>query len=146
MTKKLLLVSFLTLSLSACQTLDSGGRFSWKMAEASPPLAVSSSDIWVDLTPYEKKKNKEITSWSVTFRDGSIRQALSRWASDANWSLDYALTADIPIIAEATLVEQGTFKQGVQTLVDAMALSDYSILACFYPDNHLRVIDSGHSC
>ena len=169
MKKRLLLSSIIVIALAGCQTFEGshnrGSAQSASLAQQTAPTL--SEDIWVDLTPYPKERNSAmnknetldeqadinatgpIASWGVRLSDGTIRQALSRWAGEAGWSFNstnYELDVDIPITAEATLVQRGTFKQGVQALVEAVGLSDHPIRACFYQNNVLRIIGYNSSC
>ena len=146
--------------LVGCQTTDGNTRKD--SASAAPAIVEESQRIWVDLTPYPKASkdaalvesmasspSEKIGSWSVRMSDGTIRQALSRWADEAGWSFNtshYELSVDIPLTAEATLVERGTFQQAVQAMVEAVALSDHPIRACFYQNKVLRIINFNSSC
>lgn len=163
MKARLLISSALILMLAGCQTTQSNLK-----PDHTPIVEEQIQEqVWVDLTPYPKSNSSNsdsttpvntgyenhsagrIGSWSVRFSDGTIRQALARWADEAGWSFNnshYDLSVDIPITAEATLVQQGTFKQAVQALVEAVALSEHPMRACFYQNDVLRIIGYNGSC
>lgn len=88
-------------------------------------------------------------SWNVSYSDVTIRQTLIRWADEAGWTfnnLHYGLPVDIPITAEATLVEKGSFKDAVQVLVDSIGMAGYPVRACFYNNDVLRLVGYNQSC
>lgn len=158
MKARLLVLSLMTVGLVGCQSINTPNG----NASSSQTVAVK-KEVWVDLTPYAKANTQEqrerdlsepeslseVGTWAVTYSDGTIRQALTRWADTAGWSFNnthYELSIDIPITAEATLVQRGTFKQGVQALVEAVALSDHPVRACFYQNKVLRIVGYNTSC
>lgn len=158
MKARLLVLSLMTVGLVGCQTINAPNS----NAGSSQTVAVQ-KEVWVDLTPYPKANTqeqreqdlsepeslREVGTWAVTYSDGTIRQALTRWADTAGWSFNnthYELSVDIPITAEATLIQRGSFKQGVQALVEAVALSGHPVRACFYQNKVLRIVGYNTSC
>lgn len=152
-------------TLAGCQTTQGPSSFESSFAESAPSKSANPAEIWVDLTPYPKENvnavalnssmddmpdsPQEIGQWAVRHEDGTIRHALQRWSQIAGWSFDnthYELNVDIPITAEAVLVERGSYRQGVQALVEAVALSDHPIRACFYQNKVLRIVTYNSSC
>lgn len=137
-----------------------------------PPQLIgqASEEIWVDLTPYPKQPSMSASDsgtasdqwapmggpigsgqgqWAVFFSDQTVRQALIRWAESSGWTFNnslYEVDMDIPLTAEAVLLERGSFKKAVQNLVEAVSLSESPIRACFYDNNVLRIVGVNKSC
>ncbi|MGH8778324.1 toxin co-regulated pilus biosynthesis Q family protein [Paraburkholderia sp.] len=103
-------------------------------ATAAVPIAApASSDI-----------DSGITVWDLRQSDGSVRNALARWAKDAGWQFIWAVPTDFSIDATATI--HGTFEQALHSVVDALSHSDVPIQALMYKGNHvLRITAKGAS-
>ncbi|MGE8672148.1 MAG: TcpQ domain-containing protein [Achromobacter kerstersii] len=86
--------------------------------------------------------------WRISPQDGTVRQALARWASDANWTFgpdQWELNFDIPIQAPAEF-EVASFREATQALSQAVAMSESPIRPCFYGNRVLRMVPFTRSC
>ncbi|MNW98872.1 Toxin co-regulated pilus biosynthesis protein Q [compost metagenome] len=86
--------------------------------------------------------------WRVSPQDGTVRQALVRWAADANWTFgpdQWELNFDIPIQAPAEF-EVASFREATQALSQAVAMSESPIRPCFYGNRVLRMVPFTRSC
>jgi len=86
--------------------------------------------------------------WRISPQDGTVRQALVRWASDANWTFgpdQWELNFDIPIQAPAEF-EVTSFREATQALSQAVAMSESPIRPCFYGNRVLRMLPFTRSC
>lgn len=80
--------------------------------------------------------------WDLRQSDGSVRNALARWAREAGWQFIWAVPTDFSIDAAATI--QGTFEQALNSVVEALSHSEVPIQAILYKGNHvLRVTAKG---
>lgn len=86
--------------------------------------------------------------WRISPQDGTVRQALVRWAAEANWTFgpdQWELTFDLPIQAPAEF-EAESFQEATQTLSQAVAMTESPIRPCFYGNRVLRVVPFTRSC
>lgn len=86
--------------------------------------------------------------WRVSPQDGTVRQALVRWAADASWTFgpdQWELNFDIPIQAPAEF-EADSFQEATQALSQAVAMSESPIRPCFYGNRVLRMVPFTRSC
>lgn len=86
--------------------------------------------------------------WRISPQDGTVRQALVRWADDANWTFgpdQWELNFDIPIQAPAEF-EVDSFREATQALSQAVAMSESPIRPCFYGNRVLRMLPFTRSC
>lgn len=89
---------------------------------------------------------KEI--WRIGPDDGTVRQALTRWAAKANWTFgpdQWELNFDLPIQAPAEF-EAESFQDATQALSQAIAMTESPIRPCFYGNRVLRVVPFTRSC
>lgn len=96
----------------------------------------------------EQAATPQAYTWSVSPADGTIRQALMRWANDAGWTFgaeQWEVSFDIPITAPADLAS-GSFEDGVQALVEAVSLSETPVRACFYSNHLVRILNYNTLC
>lgn len=109
--------------------------------------------VTVEVTPTEPVAEPEIVEppkqiWRVSPQDGTVRQALVRWAADANWTFgpdQWELNFDIPIQAPAEF-EADSFQEATQALSQAVAMSESPIRPCFYGNRVLRMVPFTRSC
>lgn len=83
----------------------------------------------------------------VEAADGTLRQALGRWALIAGWHFQpqhWAVDADIPLAGEAEF--GGDFKSAVRELLDATLNADTPVQPCFYSNRVLRVVPLAQPC
>lgn len=86
--------------------------------------------------------------WQIDPSDGTVRQALARWAREDGWlfgSDQWRVNWDLPIEAPASFTAE-TFEEATRALADAIALSETPINPCFYENKVLRVIPYNQSC
>ncbi|MGE8449269.1 MAG: TcpQ domain-containing protein [Pseudomonadales bacterium] len=86
--------------------------------------------------------------WRISLQDGTVRQALVRWAAYANWTFgpdQWELNFDIPIQAPAEF-EVTSFREATQALSQAVAMSESPIRPCFYGNRVLRMLPFTRSC
>nr|WP_313658785.1 TcpQ domain-containing protein [Achromobacter ruhlandii] len=89
---------------------------------------------------------KEI--WRISPDDGTVRQALARWAAKANWTFgpdQWELNFDLPIQAPAEF-EAESFQDATQALSQAIAMTESPIRPCFYGNRVLRMVPFTRSC
>lgn len=109
-----------------------------KVAAASWPVA---------LKPHKPLLAPAVQIYSVGPSDGTLREALSRWAKQAGWSFrpeHWAVDVDIPIIGDARFTLP--FVEAVRGLVASTELSDRPLQPCFYSNQVLRVVPMAQSC
>lgn len=85
--------------------------------------------------------------WKLGPDDGTIREALQRWAIDANWTFgpdQWQLRHDIPIEASAEI--PGEFTVAVQLIAESVGLSSTPIRTCFYSNRVVRVLPYNETC
>lgn len=107
----------------------------------------------VDATPTPAVAEPEILEppkqiWRISPQDGTVRQALVRWAADASWTFgpdQWELNFDLPIQAPAEF-EAASFQEATQALSQAVAMTESPIRPCFYGNRVLRVVPFTRSC
>lgn len=85
--------------------------------------------------------------YSVGPNDGTMRQALKRWAQRAGWVfLDqhWELEVDLPIVSAALF--SADFNDAVTQLMRSTALGTRPLQACMYSNKVLRVIPLAQHC
>ncbi|WP_082886872.1 TcpQ domain-containing protein [Achromobacter ruhlandii] len=109
--------------------------------------------VTVEVAPTEPVAEPQVVEppkqvWRVSPQDGTVRQALVRWAADASWTFgpdQWELHFDIPIQAPAEF-EADSFQEATQALSQAVAMSESPIRPCFYGNHVLRVLPFTRSC
>lgn len=99
-----------------------------------------------DIPPAEPPVIKR--NWYISPSDGTVRQALTRWAAAENWTFgpdQWELNFDLPIQAQAEF-EAESFQQATQALSQAIAMTESPVRPCFYANRVLRVIPFTRSC
>ncbi|CUJ49974.1 toxin co-regulated pilus biosynthesis Q family protein [Achromobacter kerstersii] len=119
-------------------------------APASPPLAtvetIETPTADMPTAPAVAEPVRKI--WQISPHDGTVRQALARWAADANWTFgvdQWELNFDLPIQASAEF-EGESFQEATQALSQAVAMTESPIRPCFYGNRVLRVVPFTRSC
>lgn len=88
-----------------------------------------------------------VGQYSVSPADGTIRQALERWAGMAGWAFSaehWAVDVDIPLVGEARF--ETDFKSAVRELLAATEMGDRPLQPCFYSNRVLRVVPFAQAC
>ena len=101
----------------------------------------------VEVAPTEPVAEPQVVDppkqiWRVSPQDGTIRQALVRWAADANWTFgpdQWELNFDLPIQAPAEF-EADSFQEATQALSLAVAMSESPIRPRFDGNRVLRMV------
>ncbi|CAB3772187.1 toxin co-regulated pilus biosynthesis Q family protein [Paraburkholderia humisilvae] len=107
---------------------------------ASPTPASASAASTV--APAASATPPERTVWELRRSDGSVRDVLARWASEAGWQFIWDVPTDFTIDATATI--HGTFQQALQEVANALRHSQVPIQMVMYQGNRvLRVIPKG---
>ncbi|MCP2516312.1 toxin co-regulated pilus biosynthesis Q family protein [Achromobacter mucicolens] len=109
--------------------------------------------VTVEVTPTEPVAEPQVVEppkqiWRVSPQDGTVRQALVRWAADAHWTFgpdQWELNVDIPIQAPAEF-EADSFREATQALSQAVAMGESPIRPCFYANRVLRMLPFTRSC
>lgn len=84
------------------------------------------------------------TEWQMRKSDGSVRNALARWASEAGWQFVWDVPTDYQVDATATI--HGTLEDALRQVTDALAGFQVPIQVVLYQRNHvMRVIAKGAS-
>lgn len=109
--------------------------------------------VTVEVAPTEPIAEPQVVEppkqiWRVSPQDGTVRQALNRWAAYANWTFgpdQWELNFDIPIQAPAEF-EADSFQEATQALSQAVAMGESPIRPCFYGNRVLRMLPFTRSC
>lgn len=99
-----------------------------------------------DILPAEPPVIKR--NWHISPSDGTVRQALTRWAAAENWTFgsdQWELNFDLPIQAQAEFQAE-SFQQATQALSQAIAMTESPVRPCFYANRVLRMIPYTRSC
>lgn len=79
--------------------------------------------------------------------DGTLRQALARWAAQAGWDFapeHWMVDVDIPITGSASF--DVPFVEAVQALVGSTELAVKPLQPCFYSNRVLRIVPYAQAC
>lgn len=111
--------------------------------------ALQHSASTVEATPTNQATSFAIAEmpFSVGPNDGTMRQALKRWAQRAGWVfLDqhWGLEVDLPIVSAALF--SADFNDAVTQLMRSTALGTRPLQACMYSNKVLRVIPLAQHC
>lgn len=80
--------------------------------------------------------------WEMRESDGSVRNAIQRWATEAGWQFIWDVPTDFTVDANATI--HGTLEQALGAVVDALSTAQVPIQIVMYKGNRvLRVIPKG---
>ncbi|RDU96791.1 toxin co-regulated pilus biosynthesis Q family protein [Trinickia dinghuensis] len=124
-----------SLPVSASPTALASTRLPARVAPSVPPAVMS---------PPSPPLPAAQAEWQLRISDGSVRQALARWAQEAGWQFVWDVPTDFAIDATATI--HGTLAQALRQVVDALASSQVPIQVVMYERNRvLRVIAKGAS-
>jgi len=85
--------------------------------------------------------------YGVSPKDGTIRQALERWARVSGWDFSaehWAVDVDIPLVGKAEF--DTDFKSAVRELLGATEMGERPLQPCFYPNRVLRVVPYAQPC
>ncbi|CAB3769398.1 toxin co-regulated pilus biosynthesis Q family protein [Paraburkholderia solisilvae] len=108
--------------------------------EASPPS--SSTLAPAAASAPEPAAPPERTVWELRRADGSVRNALARWASEAGWQFIWDVPTDFTVDADATI--HGSLQHALHEVANALGNSQVPIQVVMYQGNHvLRVIPKG---
>lgn len=86
--------------------------------------------------------------WRIEPEDRTVRQALTRWAAQANWTFgpdQWELNFDLPIQAPAEFQAE-SFQEATQALSQAIAMTESPVRPCFYANRVLRMVPFARSC
>lgn len=89
-------------------------------SSASRPLAAG-TPAWAALTA------ESAGSWTFAHDDGTVHQALQRWAREAGWQLVWEVERDFPIDAEVAL--RGNFLDALTQAMTALRDTDFPLQA-----------------
>ncbi|MBY4696110.1 toxin co-regulated pilus biosynthesis Q family protein [Burkholderia latens] len=104
----------------------------------SPPLAPAATPAFVPAPAPER------TEWQMRLSDGSVRNALARWASEAGWQFIWDVPTDFQVDATATI--HGTLAEALRQVTNALAGSQVPIQVVLYQRNRvMRVVPKGAS-
>lgn len=123
-----------------------------------PPLSVTAKTMSPAKTALTTEASVSSTSQATSFaiaempfsvgpNDGTMRQALKRWAQRAGWVfLDqhWGLEVDLPIVSAALF--SADFNDAVTQLMRSTALGTRPLQACMYSNKVLRVIPLAQHC
>lgn len=84
----------------------------------------------------------ERTEWEMRTSDGSVRNALARWANEAGWQFVWDVPTDFEVDAAAKI--HGTLEQALRQVTNALAGSQVPIQVVLYKGNRvMRVVPRG---
>jgi hypothetical protein len=113
-------------------------------AAPSQPSVVASASSVAAPPPPPPTPPAENTVWQMRTSDGSVRNALARWADEAGWQFIWDVPTDFTVDATATI--HGTLDEALHQVVSALANSQVPIQVVLYKGNRvLRVIPKGAS-
>ena len=102
--------------------------------EQAPAPAMPSTLAQPVIVPVER--------WSISSSDGTLRQALSKWAARAGWQLLWEAPVDLPVTVTASF--EGDFGTAVKAVFSSLSASDVNLTALMYKGNQvLRVTEAG---
>jgi hypothetical protein len=108
--------------------------------EASLPA--SSAAAPAAASALEPTASPERTVWELRRSDGSVRNALARWASEAGWQFIWDVPTDFTVDADATI--HGSLQHALHAVANALGNSQVPIQVVMYQGNRvLRVIPKG---
>jgi hypothetical protein len=96
-------------------------------AAASPPVPASAptgpaaTPAWTALVAEGR------ATWTFVHADGTVHQALQRWAREAGWQLVWEAERDFPIDAEVTL--HGNFLEALSQAMAVLRDTDFPLQA-----------------
>jgi Toxin co-regulated pilus biosynthesis protein Q len=109
--------------------------------QASPPSVTEAASSAV--APAASPEHEQ-TEWQMRTSDGSVRNALARWASEAGWQFIWDVPTDFAVDATATV--HGTLEEALRQVTNALAGSQVPIQVVLYKRNRvLRVVPKGAS-
>lgn len=122
---------------------------------ASPPMSLSASALSVEVMPVAPpvanlKPATQLPlapAFVVGRSDGTLRQALVRWAAQAGWDFGpehWMVDVDIPITGAASF--DVPFVEAVQALVGSTELAVKPLQPCFYSNRVLRIVPYAQAC
>lgn len=117
-------------------------------APSSAPAATPQSEPAPTPTPVVHEPIVPKPVWQIQPEDGTVRQALVRWATKAGWTFgpdQWELDFDLPIQAPAQF-EADSFEDATRALSEAIAMTELPVRPCFYANHVLRVIPFTRSC
>jgi hypothetical protein len=80
--------------------------------------------------------------WVISPRDVTLRRALARWSTKAEWQLHWDAAVDLPISVTATF--DGDFRSAIHQLFTSLSAAEVNLSAVLYTGNHvLRVTENG---
>jgi hypothetical protein len=96
------------------------------------------------VAPAASMEPPERTEWQMRATDGTVRNALARWASEAGWQFIWDVPTDFAVDATATI--HGTLPEALRQVADALAGSQVPIQVVLYKRNRvMRVVAKGAS-
>ncbi len=88
-------------------------------------------------------KVKPVTTqetWTLTPKDKTLRNALTKWAKTAGWQLIWNVKADYPITTVWAI--PGTFESAINEVLRASQTTDIPLIATMHDNNHVLEIFS----
>lgn len=111
-------------------------------APAAAPAPAAPAAVPALASPAPADSAPGLTVWVLNVSDGSVRNALARWAREADWQFIWAVPTDFSIDASATI--HGSFEDALHSVVDALSHSQVPIQVIMYKGNRvLRVTAKG---
>jgi hypothetical protein len=111
-------------------------------APVAPPAAAAPAAVPALAASAPVDSAPGLTVWVLNPSDGSVRNALARWAREADWQFIWAVPTDFSIDASATI--HGSFEDALHSVVDALSHSQVPIQVIMYKGNRvLRVTAKG---
>ncbi|KVV42312.1 hypothetical protein WT27_10850 [Burkholderia territorii] len=111
---------------------------------ASGPDSPAPSSVPAAIPAFVPAAAPERTEWQMRLSDGSVRNALARWASEAGWQFIWDVPTDFQVDATATI--HGTLAEALRQVTNALAGSQVPIQVVLYQRNRvMRVVPKGAS-
>lgn len=118
----------------------------WASGPGSPASAPAATPAFAPTaTPaFAPAAAPERMEWQMRLSDGSVRNALARWASEAGWQFIWDVPTDFQVDATATI--HGTLAEALRQVTNALAGSQVPIQVVLYQRNRvMRVVPKGAS-
>lgn len=90
----------------------------------------------------EAEARQKVYRWAVIPTDRTLKQVVSRWATEAGWQLVWDLRADYEMEAQTSVT--GTFEQAMEVVAGHMANAEVPMKVIFYKQNKVvRIVAKG---
>jgi hypothetical protein len=117
-------------------------------AKTEPAKTVASTpapapEVKAEAPKVEAAAPKPLPMWQTKTSDGTLRNALMRWAADARSTLVWQTPKDFPAV-DASF--SGDLQTALEGVMRSLEHSEYPLRVCIYDNNVIRVIHKSKLC